>query len=130
MTLRDNLIAARAAGRFGDVANQRAAAVGAALTAAVTKAGSGGLHVSNAGRSAVIYGVAVSGPAVTVYLDEAHSDSAALVVVNPPTLVRDAAGSVVIPSGKHREDPLQAIIHAVCEHGGRPISPNRVIPRG
>lgn len=39
-------------------------------------------------------------------------------IVNPPTLVRDPQGDVILQSGTFREDPIAAIAEVIATHGG------------
>ena len=108
MTLRDQLLAATDHHVRGSL---RAAAAFSALSGALASAGGSELPLTSQGRSAVVYGVAHLGSTLTVYLDAAHSDENALVIVNPPTLVADPAGAVDVNGRSHREDVLQEAAH-------------------
>lgn len=39
-------------------------------------------------------------------------------IVNPPTLVRDPHGTVVLQTGTYREDPLAAVAEVIASYGG------------
>lgn len=49
-------------------------------------------------------------------------------IFNPPTLVPDPAGDVLLPSGTYREDPLAALAYVVAQYGG--AEPQRKRRRG
>jgi hypothetical protein len=49
----------------------------------------------------------------------------AFVIVNPPTLVPDPAGPILVNGMQFREDPLAAIATVIAAHGGAAQKSNR-----
>lgn len=56
---------------------------------------------------------------VDVYLEgAAQGDEPDFRVINPPTLVADRSGSIIVNGVAYREDPLQALAEVITSYGG------------
>lgn len=56
---------------------------------------------------------------VDVYLEGQTEDGEAhFRVINPPTLVEDRGGEIIVNGVRHREDPLLALAEVLAGHGG------------
>lgn len=86
--------------------------------------------LSDAGRRVMVWAIERHGDAVHVWTDRERSDAGHLVVVNPPTLVRDDAGPIEHKGERYREDPGQALVDIVLDEMGRSLPPARYRPRG
>lgn len=56
---------------------------------------------------------------VDVYLEgQTETGEAHFRVINPPTLVEDRGGEIIVNGVRHREDPLLALAEVLAGHGG------------
>lgn len=55
---------------------------------------------------------------VEVRVSHAEGGDPEFVIVNPPTLVPDPAGDVIVRGMRFREDPLAAVAHVIAMNGG------------
>lgn len=86
--------------------------------------------LSDGARRVMVWAIERHGDAVHVWTDRERSDAGHLVIVNPPTLVRDDAGPIEHKGARYREDAGQALVDIVLDEVGVAATPRRYRPRG
>lgn len=113
------------AARARTVAQLRATAVRDAVRDSAARGSDGVVTATTtAGRTVRIQRVNLSPESaetawVDVYLEgQTENGDAHFRVINPPTLVEDRNGSIIVNGVRHREDPLLALAEVVAGYGG------------
>lgn len=70
------------------------------------------------GREVHIESFSVTDTSVEIRLSGAAGGDPHFVIVNPPTLIPDPLGDVIVNGMRFREDPLRALAQAIADNGG------------